>query len=196
MRPVKGDSSRWVRRKRDRITKETAAPTASCQRRCHTASRISSLRLGGRAAHHFLILLPSIIAIIFCRGLRTSHMRGAGRVRSGPEVWNCCSTTGAPWTGLVMWVFAVKSLVLELHDADGRSCDVLSCSWQTQFVVLVCSPMLQLLLESSNEGKRDLFNVISVCRYGPRKHRVKYAGREEMRPLLSMGRMHSNSMVS
>ncbi len=34
--------------------------------------------------------LPSIIAMSFCRGLSTSHMRGAGRALTEAEVWNWC----------------------------------------------------------------------------------------------------------
>jgi len=57
IRPVTGDSSRCVRRRRAKITIARPVPPARYHRRFRTHSRISCLRLSGRLTHHFLILL-------------------------------------------------------------------------------------------------------------------------------------------
>lgn len=56
---VIGDSSRWVRKRREmKINSPDPAPN-KCQRRRHVHSRNSCFLLGGRAIHHFLMLLET-----------------------------------------------------------------------------------------------------------------------------------------
>lgn len=57
--PVTGDSSRWVSKQRETKSTSPAPAPTKCQRRRHVHSRNSCFLLGGRASHHFLMLLET-----------------------------------------------------------------------------------------------------------------------------------------
>lgn len=131
---------------------------------------MSCRRLSGRATHHFRMLLPSIIAASFCRGLRIIQMRGMGRALRGAEVWKCCGhhvSAGPPGGGgLGLGTTRKHTLCppLEPSDSCGR--------------VQMDARRVDFVMWGNN--KQDFSLGLQICRF-----RVRCEGRRAKRLILT-----------